>query len=121
LEISHDGSDLLNADRYITLTVPVDSHHFNDELERRISTGQASSQYIGSCNPLQDGIWMMIHDHPLAEQDRYFAAIIYPNHQNERIFSEGIIPVLEAAFSLNPEDLPGCFTRWSNLIRAYLD
>ncbi len=121
LEISHDGSDLLNADRYVTLTVPVDMNHFNDELERRITTGQASSQYIGSCNPLQDGIWMMIHDHPLAEQNRYSAAIIYPDHQNERIFSEGIIPVLEAAFSLNPEDLPGCFTRWCNLIRAYTD
>jgi hypothetical protein len=101
LEISQDGSDLLNADRYITLTVPVDTNHFNDELERCITTGHVSSQYIGSY------------------KDRYIAAIIYPDHQNECIFSEGIIPVLEAAFSLNPEDLPGCFTRWCNLIRAY--
>ncbi len=64
---------------------------------------------------------MMIHDHPLAEQDRYFAAIIYPDQQSERIFSEGIIPLLDAAFNLHPEDLPRCYTQWSSLSRAYTE
>jgi hypothetical protein len=121
LEVSHDDSKLLNAEIYITLTVPVDTNHFNEMLEHRITTGRISSQYNGSFNPLVDGIWMMVHDHPLADQDRFFAAIIYPEQQSERIISEGITPLLNQAFDMNPEDLPGCFTRWSNLIRAYAE
>jgi hypothetical protein len=109
LEVSRDGSELLNAERYITLTIPVDTNHFNETLEHRITTGRIISQYNGSFNPLVDGIWMMVHDHPLADQDRFFAAIIYLEQHRERIISEGIIPLLNQSFDINPSDLPGCF------------
>jgi hypothetical protein len=42
--------------------------------------------------------------------DRLFAAIIYPEQQSERIIAEGVIPLLDQAFNLRPEDLPICFT-----------
>jgi hypothetical protein len=32
--------------------------------------------YMGSLNPINDVFWLLLHHHPLAEQDHSFAAII---------------------------------------------
>jgi hypothetical protein len=83
IEISHDGSEFLNLDRYVTINVPVDTNHFNDSLECQITSRIISTQYNGTLNPLYDGIWMMVHDHPLATQDSLYATILYPGDQSE--------------------------------------
>ncbi len=62
---------------------------------------------------------MMLHDHPLGDQDRTFAAILYLEQDVERILSDGVIPLLENRFELTPDTLPGCLQCWTNLIRAY--
>jgi hypothetical protein len=62
----------------------------------------------------------MVHDYPLGDQDRSFAAIIYPEQQQDRILTEGIIPLLENRFAFFPDDLPNCFTRWYNVVQAYI-
>jgi hypothetical protein len=121
LEMSYDGSELLNTSRYISIMVPFDSNHFSPMMETQLVNNTGQTEYHGNLNPLEDGIWMMIHDYPLGDQDRSFAPIIYLEHQQERILSEGIIPLLEHRFAFFPDDLPQCFTRWCNMVNAYLD
>jgi transposase InsO family protein len=119
LEVSHDGSELLNFFRYVSLTFRVDESIFNPTLEGRISSGIIPIEYTGNFNPTDDNFWMMVHDHPLGDQDRTFAAILYPEQDAERIMSDGIIPLLENRFELSPNTLPGCFQLWANMIKAY--
>jgi hypothetical protein len=38
----------------------------------------APAHYGGDLNPLNDGLWLLLHNHPLSEVDRAFAAITYP-------------------------------------------
>ncbi len=109
LEISHDSSDLLNTDRYISLTFRVDEDQFNPSMEHLITNGIVPTEFTGNFNPTNDNFWMMIHDHPLGDQDRDFAMIVYPEQDEECLISDGIIPLLQERFNLTPESLPGCF------------
>jgi hypothetical protein len=89
-------------------------------LENQTATNQIPVEYSGSLDPLADSIWMMIHDYLLTDQDRSFAAIIYPEQQQGRILADGIIPLLEHSFAFFPDNLPCWITRWYNLIQAYI-
>jgi hypothetical protein len=90
-------------------------------LENQIATNLISTKYSGNLDALADGIWMMNHDYLLGDQDRSFAAIVYLEQQQDRILSEGIVPLLKHRFVLFPDDLPCCFTKWYNLIKAYIE
>jgi hypothetical protein len=118
LDISYDGSELLNTQCYVSITVPFDHNHFNPMLENHIVNNRIPLEYLGRLDPLSDGVWIMVHDYPLGDQDRTFAAIVDPEQQHDRILTEGITPLLENHFAFFPDDLPNCFTRWYNLIQA---
>jgi hypothetical protein len=75
---------------------------------------------MGSRNPTDDDVWLMIHDWPLAEQDQSFTAISYPRLNFETLMSEAVVPTLIAHFGLRPNHLPLCFERWRNCVRAYV-
>ena len=59
-------------------------------------------------------------DHPLAEQDRNFAAIVYPETDAEEVIMEGILPALEERFNMPADRYPRCTTRFCEFLRAYL-
>ena len=69
-------------------------------LEEHISSGIAPVMYMGNLNPLDDDFWLVTHNHPLAEQDRSFGAIVYPGTNGQAIFDEGIVPALHTWFHL---------------------
>jgi hypothetical protein len=63
---------------------------------------------LGNLTPLDDDCWILAHNHPLAEQDRTFAAIVYAETESECILNEGVLPALETRFHLPTSGYPGC-------------
>jgi hypothetical protein len=43
LEMSHDGSKLLNASHYISVSVPFDSKHFNPMMGNQLANNRAQT------------------------------------------------------------------------------
>jgi hypothetical protein len=74
---------------------------------------------MGNLTPLDDDCWILAHNHPLAEQDRTFAAIIYPETESERILNEGVLLALETRFHLPTSSYRGCLVRFCEFVQAY--
>jgi len=91
----------------------------NDFLEEHISTNLVPTTYFGNFTPLDDDCWILAHNHPLAEQDCMFAAIVYPETDSERILNEGALPALETRFHLPTSSYPGCLAHFCEFVRAY--
>jgi hypothetical protein len=78
MEIDHEGEHFLDTERFVTLILPLFPGQFNITLEDHIARMIAPAHYGGDLNPLNDGLWLLLHNHPLSEVDRAFAAITYP-------------------------------------------
>jgi hypothetical protein len=63
---------------------------------------------MGDLNPHDDDFWLLLHNLPLAEQDRRHAAIIYPESESEQVIQHGVLPILRERFGLPIEAYPGC-------------
>jgi hypothetical protein len=120
VETDMTGSCLFDTTQYVSLVTPINLGQFNEFLEEHISSGLVPTAYMGNYNPLDDDIWLLIHNHPLAEQDHNFAAIVYPNTNSEEVIMEGVLPALETRFNLPIHRFPGCITRFCEFIRAYV-
>ena len=59
----------------------------NNFLEEHITSGLVPTVYMGNLNPIDDDFYLLLHNHPLAEQDHAFAAIIYPESESERVIN----------------------------------
>ncbi len=114
------GAEITNTVQYVTLALPISLGEFNDILESHLDDGLAPIPYVGQRNPLDDDLWIMLHSWPLAEQDRSFAAVCYPQLNFNTLMSEAIIPALGQRFGLCPDTLPLCFERWKEFVRAYV-
>jgi len=96
------------TDRYVTMVLPINLGQFNDFLEDHLSTGLVPTAYMGDLNPHDDDFWLLLHNLPLAEQDRRHAAIIYPESESEQVIQHGVLPILRERFGLPIEAYPGC-------------
>jgi hypothetical protein len=63
----------------------------------------------------------MLHGWALADQDRFAAAITYPESNFDILLSEGITPALTTRFDMGIISMPLCFEHWKTFIRAYID
>lgn len=111
---------MTNTAQYVTLALPINRGKFNELLEYHIREVVIPTAYVGSRVPTDDDLWIMVHEWPLAEQDETFAAISYPRLSFDTLMAEAIVPVLSQRFGLQSRDLPLCFERWSNCVRAYV-
>jgi len=120
LEMDHEGAHFLTKDRFVTLIFPLSTGTFNTILEDHIARRIAPAHYGGDLNPLHDGLWLMLYNHPLSEVDRLFAAVTYPNGVEDIVIEEGIIPMLENGFGIPIDTLHNCVARFCFLVQAYL-
>jgi hypothetical protein len=120
MEIDHEGELFLDTERFVTLILPLFPGQFNITLEDHIARMIAPAHYGGDLNPLNDGLWLLLHNHPLSEVDRTFAAITYPNGVEDVVIEEGIIPMLENGFNIPVDTLHNCVARFCFLVQAYL-
>jgi hypothetical protein len=120
MEMDHEGKHFLDTERFMTLILPLSPGQFNIILEDNIARMLAPAHYGGNLNPLDDGLWVVLHNHPLAEVDRTFAAITYPNGVEDVVIEEGVIPMLENGFYTPVDTLHNCVACFCFLVQAYL-
>jgi hypothetical protein len=120
LDVDNEDEHFLDINRYVTMVILVTPREFNPMLEGHIASGIAPIDYNGNLNPLDDGIWILLHAHPLSDVDRSFAAITYPQGREGVVIAEGVIPMLQERFGIPREEYSNCITRFSTFINAYL-
>jgi len=108
LDMDFDGSQFANMDRFVTLALPVTAGQFNPILENHIAHCIVPGEYEGSLNPLEDDVWIFLHNHPLSDLDRTFAALTYPERIKGMVIEEGVLPMLELHFGIRDQDCHNC-------------
>jgi hypothetical protein len=114
------GNCLFDTTQYVSMVTPINLGQFNEFLKEYISSGLVPTAYMGNYNPLDEDICLLIHNHPLADQDCTFADIVYPNTDSDEVITEGGLPALETRFNLPLNRFPCCITHFCEFIRAYV-
>jgi hypothetical protein len=120
LEVDYTGAHFLRTDLYVSMVTPINLGQFDDFLEEHISSRLVPTAYVGNFNPLNKDFWLLLHNHPLAEQNHTFAAIIYPETDSEPVLTEGVRLALERKFNLPADSYPGCIECFCMFLHAYL-
>jgi hypothetical protein len=68
VETDMTANCLFDTTQYVSMVTPINLGQFNKFLEEHISSGLVPTAYMGNYNPLDDDIWLLIHNHPLADQ-----------------------------------------------------
>lgn len=98
LETDFTGDEILNIERYVMLILPINRGDFHEFLEEHIRDGIIPTTYLGMISPTDDNLWIMLHDWPLAEQDRTFTAITCPSSIFDVLMYEAVVPALAMRF-----------------------
>jgi hypothetical protein len=99
----------------------VDETTFSWERERSFERGNLPELYTGDLEPLEEPLWVLLHNRPFRDMDPRFARIFRPDHRARPIFVHGIIPGLEIGYGIRPEEFPLCYRYWHSLVKAYLE
>jgi transposase InsO family protein len=106
---------------FVSLVVRVDEATFSGERERSFQRGHLPELHTGDLRPLEEPLWVLLHNRPFRDLDTRFARVLRPNHHARFVFINGIIPGLERGFNVKPEHLPLCYRYWHSLVKAYLE
>jgi translation initiation factor IF-1 len=106
---------------FVSLAVRIDKTTFSWQRERAFQWGHLPELYTGDLEPLDEPLWVLLHNRPFCDLDTRFARIFRPDHRARPIFMDGIIPGLEIGFNLQPSHYPLCYRYWHLLVKAYLD
>jgi len=110
-----------STDVFVSLAVRVDETTFSWEKERGHQRGHLPELYTGDLEPLEEPLWVLLHNRPFHDLEPRFARITRPDHRSRSIFLEAIIPALERGYGIKPTHLPLCYRYWHSLVKAYLD
>jgi len=110
-----------DTDIFVTLAIRVDESTFSWERERSLQQGHLEELYAGDLEPLDEPLWVLLHNRPFDDLDTRVARIIRPDHRARRIFLDGILPALQRGFGIEPNTFPKCYRYWHSLVQAYLE
>jgi hypothetical protein len=95
---------------------------FNVVREFKIGMGYLPPLYTGDLVPLDEPLWVLLHDHPLEDVTyRINSLLIYPGSSSRPIFTQEIVPILDEIYNIRACELPRCFKWWHLLVKAYTD
>jgi len=83
--------------------------------------GTLGKKYTGDLEPLEEPLWVLLHNRPFDDLDTRAARITRPDHRARGVFVEGIVPALNRGFNLEPNTFPRCYQFWPSLVKAYLE
>jgi hypothetical protein len=110
-----------STDIFVSLAIRVDDTTFSWERERSFEWGHLPGLYTGDLEPLEEPLWVLLHNRPFNDLNPHFARITRPDHRARSVFVEGIIPALEQGYNIKPRDLPLCYRYWHSLVKIYLE
>ena len=121
ITVDFHARELTNTGIFVSLAVRVDESVFSWERERAFERHHLPEMYDGDLEPMEEPLWVLLHNRPLHDLEPRFARITYPDHRGRTFFTEGIIPGLKRGFNIEPRDFPKCFRFWHSLVQAYLE
>jgi hypothetical protein len=106
LEVDFHAQHLLDLWRYVSIVLL-----FNTSRELKIGMGYLPSSYGGNLEPLDEPLWVLLHNHPLEDvKHRFNSLLIYPGTNSRPIFTQEIIQILNEVFHIRANKLPHqCF------------
>jgi hypothetical protein len=110
-----------DTDIFVTLAIRVDESTFSWERERSLKQGHLEELYAGDLEPLDEPLWVLLHNRPFDDLDTRVARITRPDHRARGVFLDGILPALQRGFGLEPNTFPKCYWYWHSLVQAYLE
>jgi translation initiation factor IF-1 len=113
--------EILSTNVYVSLVIRVDKSVFSWEKERSHEWGHLPDMYTGNLEPMEDGLWVLLHNRPFHDLEPRFACVTYPDHRARIIFTEGLVPGLKRCFNTAPETRPKCFRYWHLLVKACIE
>jgi hypothetical protein len=66
---------------FVSLAVRVDESTFGWEQEQQLKLGNLPTMYTGDLEPLDEPLWVLLHNRPWNNLDTCIARITYPDHQ----------------------------------------
>jgi hypothetical protein len=100
IHVTWDVEQLTNMKIFASLAIWVGESTFNAEREKQISAGDLPSEYIGDLEPLNEPLWLLLHNRPLQDLAYDFTCIVYTDHRARPVFIIGINPSLKRGFNL---------------------
>lgn len=85
INMDFTGREITNTEQYVTLGLPINHGEFNELLEHHIHEGIIPTTNIESRNPMDDDLWLMLHNWPLVDKSILcsnfidLAELWYPN------------------------------------------
>jgi hypothetical protein len=73
IHVSWDVDQLLNTKIFVSIAIRVDESTFNPEREKQILAEHLPSEYLGDLEPLNEPLWLLLHNRPLQDLVPNFA------------------------------------------------
>jgi len=121
ITVDPHARELINTRIFVSLVVRVDESVLSWEQELEYERHNLPEKYEGDLEPLEEPVWVLLHNRPLNDLEPRFARITYPDHRACTVFTEGIIPGLKRGFEIEPCHYPKCFRYWHSLVQAYIE
>jgi len=112
--------ELVNTRIFVSLAIRVDNSVLSHEQERAYKCYYLPETYEGDLEPLEEPLWVLLHNRPLNDLKPRFARITHPDHSDQIVFTEGIIPGLKRGFRIEPQQYPKLFKYWHSLVKAHI-
>jgi len=119
--VDHQARELTNTGIFVSLAIRIDESVLRWAQERKYERDNLPEKYDGDLDPLEEPLWVLLHNRPLTDLEPHFTRITYPNHRARPVFTEGIIPGLKRGFEIEPCRYPKCFRYWHSLVQAYIE
>ena len=99
------AEEMLDTGIFVSMAIRVDESVICWEREQAFERGHLPELYDGDLEPMEDGnpLWVLLHNRPLHDLESRAARVVYPGHRARILFTEGIIPVLQKGFNIEPQ------------------
>jgi hypothetical protein len=87
--------EILSTNVYISLVIRVDESVFSWDKERSHEWGHLPDLYTGNLEPIDDELWLLLHNRPFHDLEPRFVCVTYPDHRAQIVFTEGLVPGLK--------------------------
>jgi len=112
ITVDPHARELVNTRIFVSLAIRVDNSVLSHEQERAYERYYLPETYEGDLEPLEEPLWVLLHNRPLNDLKPRFARITHPDHSEQIVFTEGIIPGLKRGFGIEPQQYPKLFKYW---------
>lgn len=81
ITVDTHAREICNTKIFVSLAVRVDESTFGWEQEQQLKLGNLPTMYTGDLEPLDEPLWVLLHNRPWNNLDTCIARITYPDHQ----------------------------------------